>query len=88
MVFGQLFPSVVSRFGSLFQKAPAKFGELYKRAEAIPEVKAKLEQYKVPEAIEKGKEAFKVGKDIYGGLRSLYDIGKEALGLFKNPKVA
>ena len=88
MVFGQIFPGLVSRFGGLFQKAPAKFGELYKRAEAIPEVKRFLEEKRVPEAIEKGKEAFRVGKEVASGLKNLLDIGKQAVGLFKNPMAA
>ncbi len=86
MVFGQLFKRVGSfgNLGNLLSQGVAKLGQLYKRAEQVPEIKAKLEQYKVPEFIEKAKQAYGIGKDVYSGIQQLRDVGQSAYGLGKS----
>lgn len=82
MVFGQLFQKG-QKFGKIFQDATRKFSNLYDRAQQIPEVKAKLDEFNVPQIIEKGKQAFGVGQDLIGNFKQLLNLGREGVGLLR-----
>lgn len=75
-MFGNIFSSAPSRFGSILQDVKSRFGNLYEKAQQIPAVKAKLEEFKVPEFIQTGKQAIEAGRGLASSLRQLYGLGR------------
>lgn len=75
-MFGSLFSGTPARFGTIFQDIRSKLGNIYQRAQEIPAVKAKLEEYKVPQFLQTAKQVGEAGKGVVSGLRQLYGLGQ------------